>query len=661
MRASCFPAVLLIAAVAPAPSPGAEPFPAAAWQFRQEVAVTQPGPVRIALPVGTLDAARADLADLRLADPAGAEVAFALERATPASSRRCAPQSLEESVEDNATVFVLTTGTGDLIVGMEIDAGEQSFLTRALVESSDDGQTWRLLGRNLPLYDRGARLRALHLNLPPGSYPRLRLTLDRLGGRHVALRDISLITVPAHAETFEPVAVRIVSRDETPGETRLTLALPGANLHLGSLEVTTPEPVFKRPVRLFRRSFEDEAVREVTIAEREISRVNPSGNPGTSFLAIPIEQVVPARELVLVVDNGDSPPLALPGVVARRRLIFAVFYAATAGPHTLYAGNPKAVAPRYDVGSLTGMPDSLCLAPGPLGPNPEFQPPESLPEIPALGAPLDVDPWSWRRAVHIGATGVQQLELDPAVLARAQGELGDLRLVSDGLQVPYVIERTSRTRSLAAKAALVPDPKRPSFTRWRLSLPQPRLPLIRLTARVSAPLFQRTLHLYEDLEDDRGYVSRRWLGDATWSRTPAQGGTTFTLNLGHAPETATLWLETDNGDNPAITLDDVSVCHRVTRLLFKATNGKPVYLYYGSAGAAAPHYDLSLVGGQLLAAEKVLPELGPEEALKTASLADTIATAGRGGILFWGMLGLVVIVLLVVVARLLPKAPAAKG
>lgn len=657
MRATLLYAAFLISAATLAPSLRAGPFPASAWRFRQEVAVSRPGPVRIALPVETLDAARADLADLRLLDPTGAEVAFALERATPVGPRLCPPQSLGGTVEDNATVFVLKTGTDDHIAGLDIDAGGQSFLTRAMVEASEDGRDWRLLGRNLPLYDRGAQLRTLHLNLPSGHYPYLRLTLDRLDGGHIALRDISLVTIPVQAGTTEPVAIRVAARDEAPGETRLTLALPGANLQLAGLEITTPEPVFMRPVRLLRRSFEDGSIREITIAEREISRIDPSGDPGTSFLGIPIEQVVPARELILVVDNGDSPPLSLPGVIARRRPVFAVFYAAAAGLHALCVGNPEAVAPRYDVGALTKASEPLCLAPGQLVPNPEFRPTEPLPEIPALGTPLDVDPWAWRRAVHISAAGVQQLELDPVVLARAQGCLGDLRLVSDGRQVPYIIERTSRTRALAVDATLVPDAKRPHVSRWLLTLPQPRLPLTRLIARVCTPLFQRTLDLHEEIRDNRGYVTRRRLGAATWNRTPGKRGTTFVLDLDQAPETATLFLETDNGDNPPITLDGVSVCHRVTCLLFKAGSDEPVFLYYGSAQAAAPRYDLSLVGGQLLAADKILPVFGPEDALKTPSLADTIATAGRGGVLFWGILGLVVVVLLVVIARLLPKAP----
>jgi hypothetical protein len=644
----------------------AEPFATQDWRYRQDLSVDQPGLVKVALPVATLDAARIDLADLRLIDPAGGEIAFVLERTERAAFRVRPPESLAGSVEDAATVFILKTGTTDLITALEIDAGQQSFLTRALVEASDDGQNWRLLGRNLPVYDRGGQLRALHLTIPPGSYPYLRVTLDRLGGVHIALRGISLLTRTTEIDESEPVAVRVVVRDETPGETRLTLALPGANLHLATLELTTPEPVFNRPARLVYRAFEDETVHEVSLVQRNVSQAGPIkfDQKGSGAIPLVIEQIAPQRELTLVIDNGDSPPLALASITARRRPVFAVFYAVTAGRHTFYTGNPKAAAPRYDVGALTGesrQTQPVRLTPGPLGANPDFHPGEPLPEIPALGAALEVAAWAFRKPVQIGTAGVQQLELDPAVLARAQSGLGDLRLMSNGRQVPFVVERTSVTRALAVSAALVPDPKEPRLSRWRLTMPQPRLPCARLTAAVSTPLFQREVRLFEDIEDDRGYTSRRALGQASWNQAPGRRASIFALVLNQAPQTDTVWLETDNGDNPPITLGDVQVHYAVARLLFKAPGDAPVFLYYGDPQAVAPRYDLSLVGAQLLAADKATPGLGAEEALKGQSFADTIALAGRSGVLFWGMLVLVVIVLLVVIARLLPKAPPADG
>src|SRR5262249_40473591 len=56
--------------------------------------------------------------------------------------------------------------------------------------------------------------------------------------------------------------------------------------------------------------------------------------------------------------------------------------------------------------------------------------------------------------------------------------------------------------------------------------------------------------------------------------------------------------------------------------------------------------------------------LGPVEALRADPWRERVRVAGRGGILFWGALGLVVLGLLAVIAPLLPKPgppPATSG
>ena len=60
----------------------------------QTVPIPKAGLVRIDLPAETLDAAEADLADLRLLDPAGNEVPFFIERMMPNRKRwRVRPSS----------------------------------------------------------------------------------------------------------------------------------------------------------------------------------------------------------------------------------------------------------------------------------------------------------------------------------------------------------------------------------------------------------------------------------------------------------------------------------------------------------------------------------------------------------------------------------------
>jgi hypothetical protein len=71
---------------------------------------------------------------------------------------------------------------------------------------------------------------------------------------------------------------------------------------------------------------------------------------------------------------------------------------------------------------------------------------------------------------------------------------------------------------------------------------------------------------------------------------------------------------------------------------------------------ASPRYDLSLVAGQLLSADKAIAAPGTEQQLLKSSWRNH-EIPGKGGVVFWGILALVVVVLLVIISRLLPKSP----
>src|SRR3989442_712701 len=134
---------------------------------------------------------------------------------------------------------------------------------------------------------------------------------------------------------------------------------------------------------------------------------------------------------------------------ASRRPVFLLFQARQADPHMLYAGNSQCPAPRYDLSGLAAQlknAQKATLAPGIVVPNPEYQPPETLPGLTETGASLDTRPWRFRKAVQSVQPGPQQVELDLDVLAHARPDLGDLRLGRDGKQVAYLIERTMLTR-----------------------------------------------------------------------------------------------------------------------------------------------------------------------------------------------------------------------
>ncbi|MBI5382985.1 MAG: DUF3999 family protein [Opitutae bacterium] len=628
------------------------------WAYRQELVVPAPGLLKLNLAADTLDAARPDLADLRLLDPAGQETPLLVEwPRLPQAVARAA--NVRTSLEDQRTVVLIETGLNVIVDGLEVRTAAGAFIKSVRVEGAEQPDAWQTLVTNHPFFNGPRSSPSGRIALPPGRWRWLRFTIDDRRAEAVPILGATVFGREDDLAVPTPVPLRVTSRDEIPGETRLTFALPGRNQFVAALALATPEPLFDRPVRLVYREFAENAIRETLLVRGRIFRAADPALTAREQLTVPVERTVAARELILIVENGDSPPLALGEVRALARPVRLVFAASVAGSYTLASGHRRAAAPRYDLAGFAG--DLRGVAPatlttGPLTANPGYQPAEPLPDIPLDGAALDVAPWAYRKPVVPSAAGVQQLTLDLDVLARAQRDFGDLRLMRGDRQVPYVLEHTALTQALTATVTAAPDPKRPSVSRWKLTVPQARLPLTRLTATVTTTLFQRELQLYEEVETQRSEVARHWLGNATWVRRPGSGGV-LTLPLNTAPSTDTFFLETDNGDNPPLALGRVELHYPVTRVLCKTADAQSFELYYGNAQASSPRYDLSLVGAQLLAAEATKPALGPEESLQNRTLVRLIAFTGRGGVLFWCALAAVVLVLLVVIARLLPKPP----
>jgi hypothetical protein len=189
-------------------------------------------------------------------------------------------------------------------------------------------------------------------------------------------------------------------------------------------------------------------------------------------------------------------------------------------------------------------------------------------------------------------------------------------------------------------------------------LPKSRLPITRIACKPAAGVFQRSYRLSEIVQNGPGEPDDVTLTTANWTQTPNAPAREILFELSQLPRTDTLILETDNGDNPPVELRDFRGYHPVTRVLFKtgAAPAEPMWLLYGNEEAQAPHYDLTLVGAEMLRAERLTAATAKEEILKgSATVAgDTLTGAAR--YIFWGVLALVVVGLLFLVARLVPKA-----
>ena len=631
------------------------------WQHTQQFDIASPGLVKISLPVATLDAARPALEDLRLCDDAGNELPFLIERPVPSGKIVQPAKSFQVSLNAATTVVTLETGLTQPLDSVTLQTPAMNFIKAVRAEYSTDGVRWRTLAQGQPIFRQPSGAANLKISFPATNANWLRLTIDDQRSQPVPFTSAQIHAAVPEATPAEWQTVTITERNENPGETRLTLDLGAANLDVASVQIETDEPLFTRAVTLAVPQVAEDSIREQTIGQGLIYRVAVEGQTPSANLIVPLEQRISSRELVLRIRNDDSPPLPVSAVRVERRPVYLVFMARSAGVFHLLTGNKTCAAPRYDLAALGAGLKNAAISPvnvSVLSDNPSYRAPEALAGLDLAGATLDVSAWKFRKPIPLSRAGAQQIGLDLDVLTHSQPDFADLRVMRGSNQVPFILQRTSIYRELPLAVTMANDPKRPKSSRWLIKLPKTDLPISRLTCATTSSLFQRTLSLSEERTDERGGKYIYPLGNATWTQTPERKSKEFTLPLDTAAQGDTLILETENGDNPSIELEKFTAFYPVTRVLFKAKPEDTFYLYYGNSRSSLPSYDLNLVAGELLTADKSMVTPGAEEQLKKSSWAESQAP-GQGGIVFWGILAVVVVGLLVVISRLLPKAPPA--
>ncbi len=629
------------------------------WRFSQTIDVPATGLVRVNVPLETLDAARPDLADVRIADSTGREVPYLIDRPMPRRESVLRSQELRTALEPTATRITLTTGTRSALKGVTFETPQGvEFIKAVGVEGSHDGTTWLQLASDKPIFRMAGGAANPSISFSEGVWEFLRLTVDDSRTAAVPITGVLLQVAETNAPA-EPFPLTIKTRDESSRLTRLSIGLGAMNLTVASLGIETTDPLFVRPVTIAVPELANENIGEQTLCAGSVYRVDFNGKV-ESQVEIPIDRQVYGRELILLIDNGDSPPLVINAVHGSRRVTNLLFFAREAGRYQLLSGNSQCAAPRYDLSDLDNQLKNVGAIEGRAGPliaNADYRQPDNLAALPLTGAKIDVAAWKFRKPIQLSKLGAQQIELDPDVLVHAAVDLRDLRIVVDDRQLPFLFERPSISRSLPLVSAEASDLKKPRLSRWSLKLPQAGIPITRITCAADSALLQREMRLWEEATDDRGDKFSRELGHATWKRVPGETAREFAIHLDAVPRGDMLLLETDNGDNPAIKLHDFRGHYPVSRIVFKTASDsmQPIWLYYGNPDAALPHYDVALIADQLSRAERAPATLGPQENMNSKTERIIQSLSGSALYIFWGVLGVVVVGLLLLISRLLPK------
>jgi hypothetical protein len=626
------------------------------WKYRQSVEISNAGLIKLALPDSTLDASRPDLADLRLLGPNNEEVAFAIEHPTPPRRFTQPVQQFRVELQKLSTQITFRTGTPNSIDQITLFTPATNFVKAASLSISEDGQQWTEVGTGFQLArQQGFDALSLPLNR---SAAYVRIIIDDERTATIPFTSAVLLLAPTEPSPTVPVNAEITQREEFVRETVLTVDLHAKNLPLSSFEFATSAPLFNRTVTVTQRDLQNGEAVERVVARGIIFRSRLPGADDRERVILPLEIMSGARELQVHILNNDDSPLPIESVRVRRRSEWIVFRSTTAGRHALLTGKSRSEPPVYDLSKFATEWKSLPESSVPfsaLQPNAGYTQVDELADAPSVGATLDLASWKYRKALQPQVGGAHEIELDLDILAHTVADLRDLRLIRDGQQIPYLLERTSLRRALTFQPARETVAQSPRKSRWKIKLPHARLPIQLLTLISDTRVFERSFDLFEETADSRGEkVIRTLASDAQWSRTPERNSVRFTIPLTGGMATDTLIIETDNGDNPPIALTEIQADYPVAKLLFRS-EPKAMHLYYG-APANAPRYDLELMAARLLSAEKSRPQVGPEERVD-GSTEKSGFLVQRASAVLWVSLALVVGVLLVVVARLLPKPP----
>jgi len=615
----------------------------AAWTHRQTVRVTQPGLTRLELEPALLDASRtsggAPFHDLRIINPAGVETPYVIASPDIIRPARADAVGFKATLNATNTVIEFQPPARETISEVVLETPAPQFIKSASVEASSDGTTWQTLSSG-EVVCRQNGIERLRIPVTPAVWTHFRITIDDtrsapivFGGAQVRRELPELRTIS------QPVTIR--SRRDAAGETRLTLDLGVANLWLGTLRVRTPEPVFQRQASLL-------------AARDTLFRLKHDGYTGEE-LEIPVHQLATTREVELVIRNGDSPPLRIDSIEATRHPVPVVFQADVAGEWQLFIGNAQAPEPRYDIAALADKlrdANANSVTASAVEANAAFRKTATAPEVGETGATIDVSAWSFQRPLQFKEAGVVELELEPEILARAANDLHDVRVVRDGRQVPFLAIKPGVERETDLSFVKVRDEKKPTLSKWDITMPFPNFPANELLLDSPTPLFMRTLSVTEQHDTEQGHFERI-LGTANWQRRPGQAAGTFHLSLHTAPRSGMIQITTDNGDNAPLQITSVRAVHPVVRLLFRVPDTTPVHLCYGNRRAPHTRYDLDLVRREFETAAKVSSTLGDEEKLPGYE-ASRDGTIGKGSPWLWAALALVVGALLWIVAKMLP-------
>lgn len=628
-------------------------------QVKREVTPSAAGPNRLDVDVALLSRATTDLHDLRILDSEQREVGYLLVEPAGGHARWIDGRMLPIAPTKKTSGFELDLGRAEEVDRLRFEGIAAPFLKRARVEGSGDRTHWTLLA-DATIFDLpDDRLKLLEVPFGAGTYRYLRVTWDDASSARITQVGSAGARVYGSGAPPEPLraAVPFRKRASEPGKSRYRIDLPGPRLPLSAIELRVANGNVFRNATITEPRLGNGEVLPSALGSETVRRAERWGAVAEA-MAVPIERPT-GRQLDLIVEDGNNPPLALTEIVARfAPQPWIYFEAPSAAPLTAMYGDPRLKTPSYDLESSRRYleKEQPARAAWAKGEEPAKAAPETDTAASLQGAVVDRGSFRVVRPIPNAKAGLTVLLMDADALARSR-DLADVRILSeDNRQIPYVVEKRDEPLVLPLTLQqLQPINGGPRGTSvYRMVLPYPTLPYgTRIVLRTSARVFERRIDLRSAANERRGRLAAP-VASATWrSAEPELVPPAMTFDPPLTGNDA-LELVVHEGDNAPLPITSAELLLPSIGLRFHHP-GKPLSLVYGSSQLAPPQYDLALLAPRLFAQQA--------QDLMLAPMASTKDEHEGGGArkFFWIAIGVVAVALLALLARLLRPLASASG
>ena len=629
------------------------PHPALAdqqWHYQASAQVTQPGLIETVLPAGvffgTDGAAKTSQLDLTLVGPDGNPRSFELFWKGDTGPRSVAIKPSRLLFDKKRMLVWEADAPKDLLVEtIKIDVDALQTMGTVKIEGLD-AKGWHVLAENAALYSTGGRF-AAEISVKPAIYQKLRLSFK---GYDKRFRETTLpvtsvtLTGKNAAQDYAQQSVSLKFLDKTDERVRvLSTTLPGLGLWITHIALIT-DAQFLGTWELGSETVSGGKLQFQKFSSGSVTTVGTKG----ALLEIPVNSYWSMRSLVLRLDPGKTYVGAVKSMAILVNLPRMTFYADKAGVYEAQTGlgnpvNIQAVPGDKErkVGAVVAFSDSQE--------NPQWQPASLLVKYAVAGGPFDGKGFRWWSRLKVAEAGYYRLVLNREASLRAG--FGTVRIVKDNVQVPY-FSGPSEDQVIDLTAVVGYDKKK-NATTWTVELPDRRTDLKDLSAE-SDGIFDRIVQFEVPLQGRAGWQVWKTL---RWQNA-TQNASVLPVSLAGLPRDASkLRITMEHGDNRPIELRKLQASYGAPALHFLAPDAGDYALYGGNDTIGAAKYDLTLVQAHLADVLPKTMEMGKVESVSSAGFKNAFVGAFEDK--SWGLyaiLGAVTLILMIVIARLFPKA-----